>query len=323
VARTKNPHMAAIRSWETRRTRQGQGSSPTQVRESGLSYGKRWTSSTGKSFDPKSGGTTADVFRGPDGQWDPKRVREVWEPIIQEALKNVPVSHRRTVYMLGGGPASGKSSIVRSGAAQVPSVREREAVGINPDDVRSQLPEWDDISTTNGALSAPMTNPEARAITGEIMRRALANGQDVVWDASGNHDRAYKQKSLAPIRAAGYRVVANYVALPTEEAYKRSVLRARSKSRPDGSPNPDYGRFCEKEYFVSTHASISRQWVESADLFDEVRLYSGPGYPGRERSKPILIAEGGSGRQLKVHETTLWAEYLMKGNLTVNDVPDF
>ena len=64
---------------------------------------------------------TFERHRSPAGDFTPHR-QALHERVHQKLLGNVPRSRDKTYLMMGGGPASGKSSVKDSGMVQFRSI---------------------------------------------------------------------------------------------------------------------------------------------------------------------------------------------------------
>jgi hypothetical protein len=73
-------------------------------------------------------------------------------------MSGVPKSSDPTFYMLGGGPAAGKSTLIERGDIAVPSVEKKQAVLVNPDVVKESLPEYKPLVDKTNLLSSHMRN---------------------------------------------------------------------------------------------------------------------------------------------------------------------
>lgn len=326
-AGSEGAHLRAVKAWLSRA--RGTRSDTTQQQGDWRTKGgSGWQSSAGVSYNPDTFDVvngvpvrdTNETFRDADGSWDPKRL-DLHAAIVRKYVEGVPkgASSQPTVYFLGGGPASGKSSLEKGSMVNMP--QHGDAVVANPDECRYDLPEWGALREKYPERAAFMTQEEASQLSKDILASALANGQDCVLDTAGDNGYESLKKKTEQIRAAGGRIVANYATLPTEEAYARSVARASNPVNKDGSPNRDYGRYCAKSYLTEMHANISRDFEKSHELFDDVKLWSGPGYPGVSGGKPRLIASGGRGKPFIIHDKILYAQFLSKSKLKPRDIP--
>jgi predicted ABC-type ATPase len=239
----------------------------------------------------------------PDGKggFEPSQERAyLHSQIITKATANVPESTDPTFYMLGGGPASGKTTFLKSGVTDVPD--KANAVHINADDVKEMLPENPRMRDGNDAdffNAAKFTHEESSVLAKRIQQRAITNSQDIVLDGTGDSSINKLANKVESARTNGYKVNGVYVTIPTEMAWDRSVQRALGATK----------RYVPETVVRETHRDVSntlRQAVEGG-LFDKVSLWD-----NTERT-PRLIGQG-AGNQFTVENSELWSAFLEKGN---------
>ena len=220
--------------------------------------------------------------------------------IIDEVTKDVPVSSEPTFHMLGGGPATGKTTFLRTGVTDTPG--KDKAVHINADDIKEMLPEnprmreGDDSDFFNAARFA---HEESSILAKAVESQARANKQDIVLDGTGDSAIQKLSDKVGRAQRDGYKVIGTYVTIPTNTAWERSVKRALGDTK----------RYVPETIVRTTHRDVSgtfRQALE-AGLFDSVSLWDNSG------SKPIRIGSG-SGTNFNVENSQLWTDFLAKEN---------
>jgi predicted ABC-type ATPase len=224
--------------------------------------------------------------------WTPQR-QEMHRQIIADATAGVPASEEPTFYMMGGGPAAGKSSIIRSGDVKHPE----KHVLANPDEFKLDIPEYRDGLAAMDFKAAANAHEESSYLNKRVMAAARGNSQDVVWDGTGNHSIEKLESQVKPFRDAGYKVQADYVTCDTDQAVSRAVARAKKEGRE--VPEPEIRR---------THASVSQIWPEAVrrGLFDQSDLYD-----TNAGGKPVRIASA-RGTKLTIHDEAAYQRFLDK-----------
>lgn len=223
--------------------------------------------------------------------------------IVEDATRGVPASQDPTFHMLGGGPAAGKTTAVKSGLADVPG--QGKAVQINADDVKGALPEYDRMRMSGNDNdffnAAAFSHEESSFLAKQIQTAAFANRQDVVLDGTGDSKYSTLEKKVGQARGAGYKVVATYATVPTEVA----VTRANERSL-----KPSERRFVPETVVRGTHRDVSAVFPEATrkGLFDEARLID-----TSQEGNSILIGETSGGRFV-VRDQARWNEFLAKGS---------
>lgn len=201
----------------------------------------------------------------------------------------VPPSGRKPVYIfLGGGAASGKSTLVDSGRiADFPTTRKpdgsspADAVLIDSDAIKQMLPDY-------ASHDAAYTHNESYMIALRIAELAMERGLDIVMDGTGITDM---EKKIDRAKKAGYTVRGVYVTSKLDTARKRAAARA-GRSVPD--------------HIVSrSHAVASQIVPRIASNFDSFELWDAEG-------SPVQVASSTAGGRMIVSDAALYSEFLKK-----------
>ena len=219
------------------------------------------------------------------------------DKIVAEALKGVPKSENPTIHMLGGGPASGKSTMLDNGKLEeIPSKESGLAVQINADDIKEQLPGYLDRTDAFDKRAAADYHEESSYIAKEIQAQAYAGGHDIVLDGTGNSSIESLQGKIDAAHENGYQVVGNYATLPTELAVKNQEARFLNT-----------GRYVPNEVVREIHASVSSVFPQAASNFDRVNLWD-----NTVKGQSVLVASGSLGQPLSVVDPGLYQTFLDK-----------
>jgi predicted ABC-type ATPase len=225
---------------------------------------------------------------------DPGR-KAIHDRIREKTLNQVtPVApdEQPVALLTMGGPASGKSRAV--GAVD----RSRFVVS-NPDEIREELPEYQDAVDLNGTRgasaknAATMTQAEASWLARDIRREAIAARKNVLIDGSGKDPDEYAG-IIKDLKSRGYKVLLRATDVSADEGYVRAQERAEHE-----------GRWVPEEYLRDVYAKIPASLLKVASLADDARLYSTHAFPPTE----VCRWEGGVER---VVEPSLWLHYQEK-----------
>lgn len=229
--------------------------------------------------------------------WTPER-QAMHREVIADATAAVPRSDEPTLYMMGGGPASGKGTITKSGQVKHPD----KHVRADPDEYKKDVPEYLSGLARGSETAAADAHEESSYLNKQVMAAARGGGQDVVWDGTGDNSIEKLEKAVMPFREAGYKVQADYVTVDTETAVARALAAAKD-------PKSDrYGRIVPEEHIRGIHASVSQIWPEAVrrGLFDRSDLYD-----TNTKGKAIKIASA-VGSQLTIHDQAAYDRFLAK-----------
>jgi predicted ABC-type ATPase len=238
-----------------------------------------------------------------DGKWIPSRVEGVHRPYVEAELAKGAYTESNEVVFMGGGPASGKSSLTNTDTIVLPD----RHVLVNADEAKDAIPEFAQIIEQRGEWSvngAAYVHEESSYMGKQLMSEALDGSNNIVLDGTGDSSYASLQKKVAEARAGSTRVTAEYVTIETEDAVRRSAARGRRS-----------GRYVPERVVRDTHAGVSEVFPRAAadDLFDEIRLWDN-NVPKGER--PILVYEKIAGQPERIIRPDLYDDFLAKN-------PDF
>ena len=169
------------------------------------------------------------------------------------------------VYMLGGAPANGKSTLVNSGLLPHP----KGALVVDPDKVKAMIPEYQKMISSGDkglvAAAANFVHEESSLIGKRIQKEAFARGMTTVID--GVNDGSFEKVSekVSKIReTSGKRIRADYVSLDTDLSLRLARLRAQKT-----------GRVVPESYIRSCNSEISKLIPKAINsgVFDELYLW--------------------------------------------------
>ena len=257
---------------------------------------KRWV-------DGFQGGSAAPfLVRNPDGsaRFTPER-QQLHDRIVLDILagKHPPEGRAPAYHVLGGGPASGKTSLVNSDAGT--ELRDPNVALIGLDEIRAQLPEYRERIATDPTV-APYSHEESAYLTARAQAAAAEAGLDMTLDTTGDSDAATMDKKLKRARAAGYQVKGHYVTVPIETAMQRANARGKQT-----------GRYVPRAGLTAIHAAVSRTLPAVLQDFDQVELFDNRG----ETPTPVMHWDG---HTMTVDDQQLWQEFLDKAAAAPADV---
>jgi predicted ABC-type ATPase len=235
-----------------------------------------------------------------DGTLSPER-EALHRKIIDEMLEGkVPVEGQATMTMLGGGPASGKSSVMSSDTSKDP-----HAVTIDPDAFKEKLPGYAEMAAKTDK-AAGFYHEESSMLAKQFATVVYSENYNTIYDGTGDGSVKSVQKKIADARKHGYRVEAKYVSIDTEEAVRRNKKRYE-----DAKANGEIARKPDENIVRATHAKVSDISVACAKDFDYIEVWDNNGAKGQQK----MIASGGGGKGLKVvpGQEEAFKNYLNKG----------
>jgi predicted ABC-type ATPase len=228
-----------------------------------------------------------------DGKWTAAR-EQLHDRIVTDFLAEATPVENPTAYVMGGGPASGKSTVIDRGLVDIPE----NIVRIDADAIKLRLPEYQQMVEAGDATAAAFAHEESSYLSKRIVREAAQSSRNLLLDGTGDSSIESLARKVADMRAGGHRIVANYVSLDTELAVRLSERRALAT-----------GREVPYDFLRNTHKAVSEVLPEAIErgLFDELTLYDTNinGAPRRVLST--------FGDKVTIHDRALWRDFLGKG----------
>ncbi len=232
-----------------------------------------------------------------NGRWTRERVK-LHDQIVRDMKQGAtPVGPDDTpqFHMMGGGPASGKSTVTKKIDLGFPSNR----VTIDSDAIKLKLPEYQKMFAEGDARAAAFAHEESSYLTKRIVAETTRERYNVLLDGTGDSGYDKLVKKLAGYQAEGHEVIAEYMTLDTDLAWK--IANARAKAT---------GRFVPESVVRETHATISEVLprVAREGRFNKMRLWD-----TNIEGSPRLIAQYGDDG-FKVLDDDLWQTFISKAN---------
>ena len=220
-------------------------------------------------FDTPAGASARANMK--DGEFTPER-QALHEQIIRKAFEGVSKPEGQpTVYFLGGGAASGKSTAIEDGTLGVPTADSGLAVHIDPDALKEELPEYRDMARAKDSAAAEYVHEESSYLANSIAAIAREQGYNVVLD--GVNSGMKVAGKIEDYRADGYKVEGHYVTRPTEEAVLNNQGRfQRALDKLDAGVPDVYPRYVPADRVIAGHQEVSRNFEALAPLFDRATL---------------------------------------------------
>ena len=228
---------------------------------------------------------------GKRGVLTPER-QELHDAIVRQYIKNATPVEKPVAYVLGGGPASGKSTMLKE---QKPI---ENAVTIDPDEIRLLLPDYQGkAGGKEPKHAAVFTHEEASALAKRITR-AAGSTHNIVVDGTGDNETEKMLTKIEQYRAKGQPVIGRYATNEVETAMKWATKR---------SETPPY-RAVPETTLRATHAGVSDVLPEllDKDAFDQVELWD-------TEQKGLKVMSKVRGEPPVIHDQAAWDRFLAKG----------
>lgn len=215
--------------------------------------------------------------------------------IIHEILTQKAHSKDKTIFMLGGAPANGKSTFLKSKLVIYPDM----ALKIDPDEIKILLPEYQLMLSMNEPIAAELVHEESSHIAKQIRKIAIEEGYDLILDGVANDTFEKRNEDVKELKSNGHFLRIDYVTLDTSLSLQLSEKRFQYT-----------GRKVPDEYVKDRNRRIALlipQLVEN-NIFDELYLWD-----TNQENKPRLILSQKSGK-LKIVNQLLYENFKNKAN---------
>jgi hypothetical protein len=241
-------------------------------------------------------GDTKKALTDRKGNWNPERV-QLHNAISTMFRRRGTKSEDPTVFLLGGGPASRKSSALNAGLPRMP--KDGEAVNADADQIKELIPEYKSWKKTD-KHAASHVHQESKHIHSVVTDDLLEDQSDVIYDTTGDGNYGDFKKRVGGLRKNGHKIVAHYMTNDIELAKELNYKRYKETGRKVPTHQLEY-----------IHGQVSRVVPQALkdDLFDEFYLYD----TNNLTKPPRLIASKKRGEPLKVQDKYAFKRFLKKG----------
>lgn len=227
-----------------------------------------------------------------DGSLTPERLA-LHDKIIQTFINRGSTAQGRN-FMLGGAPANGKSTLVKSCLLPTP----KGILEVDSDAIKLLLPEYKLMTKGGDLKAAAFAHEESSMLHLKIIKAAQEKNYDFLSDGVGDGGFDALARKIEGYRKGGRDIRADYVTLDTDLSVKLARKRAEQTLRE-----------VPLNYILSMNREISRlvPQIIDAGLFDEFFLWD-----TNKAGKPRLILSQVAGK-LKIKNKSLYDRFLKKG----------
>lgn len=199
---------------------------------------------------------------------------------------------------LGGGSASGKSTMRGSGKVDI--MERRTAAQIDADEFKAMTEEYKLLSSANDPLAASFVHQESSYLARAAEIIARNRRVNIVTDGTNDGSLARCIKQIEALRADGYRVEGFFNTVPLDTALEWAAKRAAEE-----------GRTVLEEVIRANHAAVSANFEELAPYFDRLFLFDN--YAGGE-GVSLLIASCERDALIDIIRADLYDAFLRKSS---------
>lgn len=242
-----------------------------------------------KSWDVgKRGGTEQKHWNLKTGDFKEKRkqLHQNIKEMMVGKIESVPEGQQPEAIVTMGGPASGKSTLVR----KINESSNFSGVVVDPDFIKEQLPEYKAGIAGGWKNAAKMVHAESSTIAEEVRKEALAKRANIVLDTTGANEKKFL-KRIQELKAAGYKIRLVMSFLDKDTA----LMRARKRAE-------ETGRYVPDEIVLGVAEEAPKNFAKAAALADEAHLFD------NSSREPVLLYQK-DGDSHKVHEQSIFGTF--------------
>jgi predicted ABC-type ATPase len=233
--------------------------------------------------------STKEIHTDNQGRYTSNR-QLLHNTIAANLLKGIKSQENPEIIFMGGGTASGKSTVRRT---YIKTYLLHGGIGIiDCDDIKKFIPEYEVLKRENELTAADLVHKESGDIAMLILQMAVDARMNILFDATMKDGDWYEQL-VNGIKHEGYQAIAVIVHAPLEIAIEREALRAEKTKR--HVPMKD---------IIESHQNVRASFVRLKEKFDAYVLWDNS---GRDFEEPTIIEEFLPGMsESKVHD---WKKY--------------
>lgn len=195
-------------------------------------------------------------------QYQPERAKQ-HEKWINNAvdLGDIAADGTKPVAILmGGGGAAGKGSVLHR-LQELGVIRREGFVHVDPDKIKEQIPEYNDIQDAGDYRAASIVHEESSDVAQTIINRSIKENKHMIIDKTmGNEAKGLAQ--IEELKAAGYDVRVIGVTVDIDEALIRALGRYYEE-----------GRLPVVKDMIEAHIGFNRAYEAYAAAADESMLF--------------------------------------------------
>lgn len=218
----------------------------------------------------------ADPNKG--GKPNPER-QALHDQIMSDYLSkipSVPDGEQPIVIMMMGGPASGKSSMVRA-----LGIDESQFVMADADAIKERIPEYRVGVRSRARKAAAMAHEESSYLVKKIRADAMANRKNLVIDGTGAKAKSYLDV-IPELRKQGYRIQLLMAECDVDVAVPRAIERAEK-----------VGRFVPENFMREAYPNIPNSFKQISPLVDDFHVFDTGNARAGEKPRALYSKSNG------------------------------
>lgn len=176
-----------------------------------------------------------------------KERKKLHRKIAEQFLDGHKRQAHPSALMLGGGPASGKSTALKTGKVAIPD----DAVHLDQDEVKKLLPEYRKLAEVHDPYASDAVHREAADLYAAIEAEARRRKQNLILEGTADSGPRQLVNHAKELKHQGYAIDLMYATVPTAIAEERAKKRAEAT-----------GRAVPLQGLRAMHSNVSKRFEE-------------------------------------------------------------
>ncbi|MFU1996713.1 zeta toxin family protein [Priestia megaterium] len=233
-----------------------------------------------------------------DGDYIEER-KALHEVIINKILKETERKDLPEAFLLGGGAASGKST-VRDEIILAEHDEKEDFTNIDSDEIKKYIPEFSKILLIDMDKAAVIVHDESSDIAEKILNQCIERKQHLIYDGTMKNLEKY-EALIKELRQNGYKINGVMVNLPLDLAIERAEIRASIENR-----------VVPLSIIKESHMEVPDTFYKIKEQLDNYAVYDNSG------EFPELVAfKEKNDKEEMVIDKEKYAEFFLKANINI------
>lgn len=217
---------------------------------------------------------TCDLYKDKSGNYKPER-QKLHKQIVEDIIKSAGETNKTgkpVAILLGGGSASGKSTLRRTVVDETLKGKSMTAATVDSDEIKDRIPEFDLYKKQDAETAAYRVHEESSDISAYALDELIRGNKNFIFDGTMKNVKKYEDM-VSRLKDAGYEVHIVIADVPLDVAIERSDARAKRS-----------GRKVPHDIIKASHTGVPKTFTKLKDVVDSYSVFDNSG------DSPELIA---------------------------------
>lgn len=205
---------------------------------------------------------TKQLYTNKNGVYNSNR-KKLHQRITADLLKisQDQNTHPPSAYFFGGGSCSGKTTLKEKMKKELPQLKYRQLVHVDPDEIKKHLPEYEIYKQKNPQEAAILVHKESCDIRDELVELLIRKKIHFIYESTMAKPQKYKYL-FSRLREEGFNIHLYIADVPLSLAIDRAAKRAKQDNR-----------VVPEKVIINTHKLVPKTFQLVKELTDSCHLY--------------------------------------------------